>query len=160
VVEELVRVYNDKFSHLDHDAFHSYSKTLMLSMIDQRWREHLQEMANLRQGIGLRGYAQKNPIQEYKRESFELFQTLLDSVKYEIISMLSKLEIQEEKPESEPETPGMSLNYLHDNKDGGEKASDSPLPPLPEGAARSVGRNQPCPCGSNKKYKHCHGRIA
>ena len=159
VVAELVRVYNEKFSHLEHEAFHTYVKSLMLSMIDQRWREHLQEMGNLRQGIGLRGYAQKNPVQEYKRESFQLFQILLDSVKYEIIALLSKLEIQPEEPQAEITAPTMSVSYEHNNTTLGEpeQSSSSALPP---DAMKGVGRNDPCPCGSGKKYKRCCGRIA
>ncbi len=157
VVAELVRVYNEKFSHLEHEAFHTYAKSLMLSMIDQRWREHLQEMGNLRQGIGLRGYAQKNPVQEYKRESFQLFQVLLDSVKYEIIALLSKLEIQPEEPQTEVRAPTMNVNYEHNNTTLGEQQSASSA--LPPDAMKGVGRNDPCPCGSGKKYKRCCGRI-
>jgi preprotein translocase subunit SecA len=130
-------------------------------------------MDYLRQGIHLRGYAQKNPKQEYKREAFQMFTGMLDSIKHEVIGILSKVQVQmpEEMQVPEPAPRPQEFEFRHEEFHGlgggeaqGEAAAaddrlkDQPQPYVrPE---RKVGRNEPCPCGSGKKYKHCHGRVA
>ncbi len=139
-----------------------FERSLMLTMIDQFWREHLAALDHLRQGIGLRGYAQKNPKQEYKREAFELFSAMLDRIKHEVVRIL--LTVQVRKPEeSEPveqQPPVSNVRYQHADYD--EALSDANKgPAIPYArVGEKVGRNDPCPCGSGKKYKHCHGKLS
>jgi preprotein translocase subunit SecA len=130
----------------------------------QHWREHLAALDYLRQGIHLRGYAQKNPKQEYKREAFELFSQLLDVVKMEVTRILMTVRIQsQEEVEQAAEAIEeraehfSNVTYTHPNEDG-SVASRRPTPPAQAAQVPRVGRNDPCPCGSGKKYKHCHGR--
>lgn len=140
-------------------------RQVMLQVLDNLWKEHLANMDQLRQGIGLRAYAQKNPKQEYKRESFELFGQLLDNIKYETIKFLSHIKIAEgndlERIEAERREQAQRASYQHAES----SALVEPDQPAAAGAAPvtrpgpKVGRNDPCPCGSGKKYKQCHGRI-
>jgi preprotein translocase subunit SecA len=153
-------------------------KQIMLQILDQRWKEHLAMMDHLRQGIHLRAYAQKQPKQEYKRESFELFQDLLGNIKRDVVRLLSRVQI--EKPEAVAEAERKRreeaerrMRFSHAEAsalqgDGGQAAGDGagrrpPAQAKPETFVRTerkVGRNEPCPCGSGKKYKHCHGQAA
>jgi preprotein translocase subunit SecA len=120
----------------------------MLQSIDHHWREHLSSLDHLRQGIHLRSYAQKNPKQEYKKEAFELFGYLLDTVKSEVTRITMVVKIKDEA----------EVNQIDKkNKDEVKKAS-SKKADIEDGMPK-VGRNDPCPCGSNKKYKHCHGTL-
>jgi preprotein translocase subunit SecA len=136
---------------------------VLLQSIDTHWREHLAALDYLRQGIHLRGYAQKNPKQEYKREAFELFAQLLDLVKLEVTRVLLTVRIQTQEQatqaaEAIEERLGHVANvrYAHPNEDGSvSEEADVAVAEVPR-----VGRNDPCPCGSGKKYKHCHGRLA
>ncbi|MBV1906263.1 MAG: SEC-C domain-containing protein, partial [Pseudomonadales bacterium] len=147
-------------------------KQLMLQILDQLWKEHLATMDHLRQGIHLRAYAQKQPKQEYKRESFELFQQLLQGIKHDIIRLLSRVQIESdtdvEKAEQEKRTRAMQrMNFQHQEAEklNGPSGPDKVDEPVPERAEtfvrqeRKVGRNEPCPCGSEKKFKHCHGKA-
>jgi preprotein translocase subunit SecA len=132
----------------------------MLHSVDQRWREHLAALDHLRQGIHLRGYAQKNPKQEYKREAFELFSAMLETIKSEVTRILMLVEVASAADvaaaaaEENVEAPA-NVQYHHA---GYEEALSVPVASdaadLPK-----VGRNDPCPCGSGKKYKQCHGRL-
>ncbi|MCL2829226.1 MAG: preprotein translocase subunit SecA [Betaproteobacteria bacterium] len=146
--------------------FHLFERNLMLSNLDSHWREHLSALDHLRQGIHLRSYAQKNPKQEYKREAFELFQSLLDSVRTEVTKLLMTVQIrsQEEVEETAPRTEVRNVQYHHADYDEalGAESGDEPKPVELPAYMRGpkVGRNEPCPCGSGKKYKHCHGRLA
>ncbi len=134
-----------------------YERLVILNNLDTHWREHLARLDHLRNSIGLRGYAQKDPKQEYKREAFNLFAELLDRFKYDVVSILSKLVIKtQEEVQAEqnavlgPQTK--SVNFQHQVLDGmGEPEKMQPVP--------KVGRNDPCPCGSGEKFKHCHGKI-
>jgi len=140
--------YEEKESLVGKDVIRHFEKTVMLQSIDHHWREHLSSLDHLRQGIHLRSYAQKNPKQEYKKEAFELFGYLLDTVKTEVtrITMVVKIKNEAEVDEIDEK-----------NKDEVKKSSrkkDTAEDGLPK-----VGRNDPCPCGSNKKYKHCHGSL-
>jgi preprotein translocase subunit SecA len=139
-------------------------RMVLLQSIDSHWREHLAALDYLRQGIHLRGYAQKNPKQEYKREAFELFEKLLDVVKLEVTRVLLTVRIQTQEQVAQAaqaiEASASQLSnvtYTHPNEDGSvSQVADAATvaQPVPK-----VGRNDPCPCGSGKKYKQCHGRL-
>ena len=127
----------------------------MLQSLDSHWKEHLSAMDHLRQGIGLRAHAQKNPKQEYKRESFELFTEMLDNLKYDVVGILSKVQIRAESDveaveEQHRKSEEVPKAFQHEST-----SSTSEQPQIPR-----VGRNEPCPCGSGKKYKHCHCKLA
>ena len=143
----------------------------MLQTLDTHWREHLSALDHLRQGIHLRGYAQKNPKQEYKREAFELFSMMLDAVRNEVTRILMTVQIrsQEEVEAVEEPVELKNVRYQHTDYDaalaeeegGGDTevaTAAKPQPFVRQGG--KVGRNDPCPCGSGKKYKQCHGRLA
>jgi preprotein translocase subunit SecA len=150
----------------------------MLQQLDSHWREHLAAMDYLRQGIHLRSYAQQNPKQEYKREAFELFSTMLDRIKHDTVSLLSRMQLrtQEEIDAEEAERQRrleQAMRFQHAAPEqltaapgaGGlsdEQGESQPLAPAEPFVRdhRKVGRNEPCPCGSGKKYKHCHGALA
>ena len=147
-------------------------KQIMLQILDQRWKEHLATMDHLRQGIHLRAYAQKQPKQEFKRESFELFQELLYNIKYDVVKMLSRIQVERPEDVEASERARRAeeaerMNFQHAEA----SALNTPgAPPPPSSEAekvetfvrdeRKVGRNEPCPCGSGKKYKQCHGKVA
>jgi preprotein translocase subunit SecA len=139
-------------------------RMVLLQAIDGQWREHLAALDYLRQGIHLRGYAQKNPKQEYKREAFELFSQLLDVVKMEVTRVLMNVRIQSQEQVSQAaldmeEQAGQLSNvtYTHPNEDGSVTQETDPATAVAQVPA--VGRNDPCPCGSGKKYKACHGKL-
>ena len=140
--------YQEKESLVGKDIIRHFEKTVMLQSIDQHWREHLSSLDHLRQGIHLRSYAQKNPKQEYKKEAFELFGYLLDTVKTEVtrITMVVKIKNEDE------------VNEI-DEKNKDEVKKSSRKKDDAENALPKAGRNDPCPCGSNKKYKQCHGTL-
>jgi preprotein translocase subunit SecA len=147
------------------EQFTPFMRMVLLQSIDGHWREHLAALDYLRQGIHLRGYAQKNPKQEYKREAFELFSQLLDVVKMEVTRILMTVRIQSQAQASEAaeaieQQAGQLANvtYTHPNEDGSVSAETDPATAVAE--VPKVGRNDPCPCGSGKKYKQCHGRLA
>lgn len=157
--------FNDKLERVGAEQFTPFMRMVLLQAIDNHWREHLAALDYLRQGIHLRGYAQKNPKQEYKREAFELFSQLLDVVKMEVtrVMMTVRIQTQEEAQQAaeaiEERAERISnVTYTHPNEDG----SVSEEPDLATVAAEvpKVGRNDPCPCGSGKKYKQCHGKLA
>jgi preprotein translocase subunit SecA len=145
-------------------------RDVMLHVLDSQWKEHLAAMDYLRQSVGLRGYAQKNPKQEYKREAFEMFEALLERVKHEVISFLAKIEItQPEEPiesidsQTYPQemefTHADSSNMLSDTDTVPEVESEEVEKPYRRNSVK-VGRNDPCPCNSGKKYKQCHGKLS
>jgi preprotein translocase subunit SecA len=135
----------------------------MLQSLDTHWREHLAALDHLRQGIHLRGYAQKNPKQEYKREAFELFEGLLQTIRQEVTRLLMTVQIrsQEQIEETEPQPAVENVQYHHADYD--EALAAAAPEPHEKPFVRpnqKVGRNDPCPCGSGKKYKHCHGKLS
>ncbi|WP_020394255.1 preprotein translocase subunit SecA [Thiolinea disciformis] len=141
-------------------------RNIMLQVLDTHWKEHLAAMDYLRQGIGLRGYAQKNPKQEYKREAFDMFEQLLDRIKHDVVSFLARIQIGEPQPEPAHADPNQ-MNYMHPEAQSfadDDEVVDAFTPEPSAQQARAdepkVGRNEPCPCGSGKKYKHCHGQLA
>lgn len=147
------------------DVMRHFEKALMLNVLDQQWKDHLGNMDYLRQGIHLRGYAQKQPMQEYKRESFEMFTALLENIQHEVVRILARVQVQAEEDieavetQRRQETP---MEYHHEQasavSDAQGKAEIHDEPFVREG--RKVGRNEACPCGSGKKFKHCHGRLS
>ena len=155
--------YAAKTAIVDPAAWHQFERNVMLQSLDNHWREHLAALDHLRQGIHLRGYAQKNPKQEYKREAFELFESLLDTVRADVTKILMTVQIRTESQLEEAEKPQQveNVQYQHADYDEalgtgeGEQAAAQPQ----VNAGPKVGRNDPCPCGSGKKYKHCHGKL-
>ena len=178
--------YQQKFASMDVRELRLAEKHLMLQQVDHHWKEHLAAMDYLRQGIHLRGYAQKNPKQEYKREAFEMFSSMLDQVKRDVVTILAKARRSAEEIQAEEERRRMieQLQYWHEEapsaiapeaaepeaaqaQPGGQSMTlrqaprAQPAPPAEPFVRpdRKVGRNEPCPCGSGKKYKQCHGRL-
>ncbi len=142
-----------KVVHTGEEQMLSFEKYLVLQILDHHWKEHLLAMDHLRQSVGLRGYAQKQPIQEYKRESFELFEGMLDKVREETMVALHRVQIEQQQAEAEQaQKQAEPVNYSH-----GEEAEDE-TPHTYKREQPKVGRNEPCPCGSGKKYKQCHGK--
>ena len=165
-VAEADRLYREKFSLAPSETLHPYERWVMLTSLDQHWREHLAALDHLRQGIHLRGYAQKNPKQEYKREAFELFASMLESVKLEVTKTLTSVQVKSETELAEVATeapPAVeNVKYQHAGYDealaadvAAEKAKERPF----VREMGKIGRNDPCPCGSGKKYKQCHGKL-
>ncbi len=154
--------YAEKTAEVDPVAWAGFESNVMLQSLDTHWREHLSALDHLRQGIHLRGYAQKNPKQEYKREAFELFEGLLQTVRSEVSKLLMTVEIRTEEQIEEVEAPPQLENVQYHHADFeealGTTAVKKPAQPV-ERHAPKVGRNDPCPCGSGKKYKHCHGKL-
>ncbi len=154
------------------DSYRQYERYIMLQILDSHWREHLAALDHLRQGIHLRGYAQKNPKQEYKREAFELFGALIESVKLEVTRTLIAVQIKSEAALEVPDAPPALENVSYQHADPVSAASQASVeaylaPPADEKAQQpfkryneKIGRNDPCPCGSGKKYKQCHGKLA
>ncbi|MBP8921997.1 MAG: preprotein translocase subunit SecA [Thauera sp.] len=163
IVQAGEETYAAKTAIVDPAAWHQFERNVMLQSLDTHWREHLAALDHLRQGIHLRGYAQKNPKQEYKREAFELFETLLDTVRADVTKVLMTVQIRTESQLEEAEVPQQveNVKYQHADYDealgtaeGAEGGAQAPA-----SAGPKVGRNDPCPCGSGKKYKHCHGKL-
>ncbi|UIF85762.1 preprotein translocase subunit SecA [Cupriavidus sp. UYPR2.512] len=169
--------YDSKVAMVGRESFAGFERSVMLQSIDTHWREHLAALDHLRQGIHLRGYAQKDPKQEYKRESFELFARLLDLIKSEVTRVTFNVQIQspeELEQASEEIEEGLShlenVQYKHDEfAEGREPVEEAPSPRTGAAMAAAelalagmpkVGRNDPCPCGSGKKFKQCHGRLS
>ena len=167
ISETVTEHFETKEAQTGVDVMRHFEKALMLNVLDQQWKDHLGNMDYLRQGIHLRGYAQKQPMQEYKRESFEMFTALLDNIQHEVVRILARVEVKAEEDveavETRQETP---MEYRHDEASavsggpgqgpGQGGAPDEPF--VREG--RKVGRNEPCPCGSGKKFKQCHGKLS
>ncbi|HAS3203261.1 TPA: preprotein translocase subunit SecA [Vibrio cholerae] len=165
IIEQAVEVYKAKEQAVSPAVMRNFEKSVMLQTLDTLWKEHLAAMDDhLRQGIHLRGYAQKNPKQEYKRESFELFEDLLESLKSDVITVLSKVRVQQQEEvermeaqrRAQAEEAARHAQAQHASADDAEQ-DESNQPMVRD--ERKVGRNEPCPCGSGKKYKQCHGQI-
>ncbi|VAW91827.1 Protein translocase subunit SecA [hydrothermal vent metagenome] len=165
VLQEVEQAYEQKEEESGSEVIRHIEKAVMLQVLDHQWRDHLATMDQLRQGIHLRSYAQKNPKQEYKREGFQLFIELLDRVKREVVTVLSRVQVRSDEEvaaleeQHRREIEG-DMEYQHDEASalgGGETEEGEHTPFVRDG--RKVGRNEPCPCGSGKKYKQCHGRL-
>ncbi|GAB1439539.1 preprotein translocase subunit SecA [Providencia sp.] len=164
IMEKAVEIYERKEEIVGAEAMRNFEKGVMLQTLDTLWKEHLASMDYLRQGIHLRGYAQKDPKQEYKRESFSMFANMLEALKYEVISTLSKVQVRlpeevealEQQRREEAERLAQRQQLSH------EAGSESLMTETEAKMAtqgHKIGRNDPCPCGSGKKYKQCHGRL-
>jgi preprotein translocase subunit SecA len=169
IVERVVATANDQFNakveRVGLEQFTPFMRMVLLQAIDSHWREHLAALDYLRQGIHLRGYAQKNPKQEYKREAFELFSQLLDVVKLEVTRVLMTVRVQTQEEAAaaaeaieERAEKISNVTYTHPNEDGTVAQEVDLATAVAE--VPKVGRNDPCPCGSGKKYKNCHGKLA
>ncbi|AOV97822.1 preprotein translocase subunit SecA [Edwardsiella hoshinae] len=162
ILNMAVERYQEKEEVVGSDMMRNFEKGIMLQTLDSLWKEHLAAMDYLRQGIHLRGYAQKDPKQEYKRESFAMFSAMLESLKYEVISVLSKVQVRmpeevealerQRREEAERLARQQQLSHLDDQSAAAQAMAA-------QTGERKIGRNDPCPCGSGKKYKQCHGRL-
>jgi preprotein translocase subunit SecA len=164
VVAEANRLYQTKVDLVGPDNWAPFERSVLLQAIDTQWRSHLLALDHLRQGIHLRGYAQKDPKQEYKREAFELFSDMLDRIRNDVVRLLMTVKIQSAEQVEVPEQEQANLDnvkYHHSDYDAALSGADPGIAVAAEAAAiPKVGRNDPCPCGSGKKYKHCHGKLA
>jgi preprotein translocase subunit SecA len=173
VREDFFALFRDKEAQIGAETMRSLEKHVMLTVVDNAWKEHLASMDYLRQGIYLRGYAQKQPKQEFKRESFELFSTMLDRIKSEVVQMLARIRIRSDdevaqmEAEQQRQAEGQRLHFQHasaaaigEDPEAAAVAAITPPPPPMVEEGHKIGRNDPCPCGSGKKYKQCHGRLA
>ena len=163
IADEARRQYQAKAERVSAELMRGYERIVMLQTLDQQWREHLAALDHLRQGIHLRGYAQKNPKQEYKREAFELFSSMLDAIKRDVVQTLLNVQIRSEEAVQEAEVPHAPENvqYHHADYDealGRNEPDEAEHKPFVRGGEK-IGRNDPCPCGSGKKYKQCHGKL-
>ncbi|WP_339647955.1 preprotein translocase subunit SecA [Halopseudomonas pelagia] len=174
ILEELVKAYAEKEELTGSEALRTFEKQMLLRVLDDLWKEHLATMDHLRQGIHLRGYAQKNPKQEYKREAFNLFEEMLESVKRDTIRILSHVKVRREDPVEEEarmrrqaQEMAQRMQFKHEEvapvgaeekPEPAEQTATATAAPVTRDGPK-VGRNDPCPCGSGKKYKQCHGKI-
>ena len=166
VLEELVKTYQEKEELVGPEVLRRFEKSIMLQSLDQHWKEHLAAMDHLRQGIHLRGYAQKNPKQEYKREAFELFSEMLENLKLDVVTILSRVKVRAQEDvdavdQQRKAADSAPREFKHEQT---KPATQEEQPreqgqPQPARTEKKVGRNEPCPCGSGKKYKHCHGKL-
>jgi len=165
VLETMIAAYKEKEKQTEPGVLRHFEKAVMLQILDGAWKEHLGAMDYLRQGIGLRGYGQKDPKQEYKKEGFAMFSDMLERIKHEVIGVLSKVQVRAESDVEAVEQQRRSqsqVKYQHDQANSmGEApentAGEEHKPFTRQG--RKIGRNEPCPCGSGKKYKQCHGKL-
>jgi len=162
ITQEADEAYRAKVELVGATNFQQFERNVMLQSLDSHWREHLAALDHLRQGIHLRGYAQKNPKQEYKREAFELFEGLLDLVRKEVTRIVFTVQIrsQEDIEETAPHADVQNVQYQHAGFEEAQGEGDEASPQQPADTGPKVGRNDPCPCGSGKKYKHCHGKLS
>jgi preprotein translocase subunit SecA len=164
IVGEFEKLHETKTQAVGAEVMRHFEKAVMLQVVDAQWKDHLAAMDHLRQGIHLRGYAQKNPKQEYKREAFELFSDMLDRIKREVIAIITRVQIREPEDvaaiEAQRAKP-QQVQYQHPDANAPAGAADDEVA-VARPVVRSqpkVGRNEPCPCGSGKKYKQCHGKL-
>ena len=166
LTEAALAQYANKETQVGPELMRQFERSLMLQTLDQHWRDHLANLDHLRQGIHLRGYAQKNPKQEYKRESFELFSDMLDRIKQDVVKVVLTVQVRTpEDVQAVEEAPPVHQRQVSARglRRGACRGSErSAGRPRRHSCARGgkVGRNDPCPCGSGKKYKQCHGRLA
>jgi preprotein translocase subunit SecA len=166
ILDQIIDVYKAKEAQAGPEQMRRIEKEVMLYVLDTQWKEHLAAMDYLRNSIHLRGYAQKNPKQEYKREAFEMFSAMLGSMKQEVVQILTRLQLQE-MPQPEPQPDPTEFNFQHEEFTGlGEPEQANVMPEVAEEEQqpyvrpdKKVGRNEPCPCGSGKKFKQCHGKL-
>jgi preprotein translocase subunit SecA len=172
IAESVESAYQEKCSVVGEEM-RRYEKLIMLQVIDGLWKEHLAMMDHLRMGIHLRGYAGKNPKQEYKRESFDLFQSMLENIKHDVVQILARVQIRSQaeidaaEERQREEEKQLTMKASHAETSAMAPAAESAEEPEPEQPkvetfirnGRKIGRNEPCPCGSGKKFKQCHGAL-
>ena len=164
VIESIVADAEKRHANLPEELARRVEKGLMLDTLDRHWKEHLVAMDHLRQGIGLRGYAAKNPKQEYKKEAFAMFGVMLENIKYDVATLLAKIQVREDRDiqvlQRRPQLADMQYNH----PDAPSAMGNEPEPPPQQKpfirSQRKIGRNEPCPCGSGKKFKFCHGKLS
>lgn len=165
VAEHFHQTYADKQALAGEEALKRFEKFVMLKTLDEHWKEHLAAMDYLRQSIGLRGYAQKDPKQEYKRESFEMFSGLIDGMKREVVSIVARVQVQDPEEvarEEQERAAAMEMDYQHASAESALAGDNTPEADAQAPYVRDepkLGRNDPCWCGSGKKYKQCHGKL-
>jgi preprotein translocase subunit SecA len=183
VIDEMEKSYSNKVEQIGPEIMRQFEKVIMLGQLDTQWKEHLAAMDYLRQGIHLRGYAQKNPKQEYKREAFLMFSQMLDQMKHDVISIVSRAQLRSEQDVAameEQRSAAMKMQFRHAEAQSaiasGAALAGASSPSMPTGpgtppeqvadpvqpfvrSEAKVGRNEPCPCGSGQKYKRCHGKL-
>ena len=167
VLNALVDAYKEKEALVGAEVLRRFEKSVMLQSLDQHWKEHLAAMDHLRQGIHLRGYAQKNPKQEYKREAFELFSEMLENLKLDVVTLLSRVRVRAPEDvdavdQQRKAADSAPREFKHEQASATASAdtnAESGDQQQPAQRGTKVGRNEPCPCGSGKKYKHCHGKL-
>ncbi len=167
LVDSALKQYDDKGAQVGPELMRQFERSLMLQTLDGQWRDHLANLDHLRQGIHLRGYAQKNPKQEYKRESFELFSDMLDRIKHDVVKVVLTVQVRtQEDVQAVEEAPAVSnVKYQHAGYEEALAITNADAEGAPSVVApfvrtgEKVGRNDPCPCGSGKKYKQCHGKL-
>ncbi|NTS76578.1 preprotein translocase subunit SecA [Catenovulum sp. SM1970] len=164
ILQAFIDDYAEKEQQVGEDVLRNFEKGIMLQTLDGHWKEHLQAMDHLRQGIHLRGYAQKNPKQEYKRESFELFSQMLDALKTDVVSILCRVKVRDEDAEAIEQQrraqQAKEQQLQHEQQNQLAEQQKKQQAPVVRDSYAKVGRNDPCPCGSGKKYKACHGRLS
>ena len=164
ISEAVTKHFEVKETETGVEVMRHFEKALMLNVLDQQWKDHLGNMDYLRKGIHLRGYAQKQPMQEYKRESFEMFTALLENIQHEVVRVLARVQVRAEEDVEAVETQRRqeaAVEYRHEQASaisGGQSQGEVPDEPFVR-EGRKVGRNEACPCGSGKKFKHCHGQL-
>jgi len=167
ILENIDRFYREKEAMTGSEVMRHFEKAVYLNVLDQLWKEHLANMDYLRQGIGLRGYAQKQPVQEYKREAFDMFRDLLDRIKLEVMKIIAQVKVREEEDveamerqrEAQRQQQAMEFQHQQAVSATAGAADDTGKPETFVRQGKKVGRNEPCPCGSGKKYKQCHGKL-
>lgn len=160
IIDSAEAACQEKEATVGTELMRHFEKAIMLQTLDTQWKEHLSQMDYLRQGINLRGYAQKDPKQEYKREAFQLFTAMLDTLKHDVISLISRVKVRaQEDVEAvdEQRRQTADVEYQHENTSAEPEHPTAHQPLTREG--KKVGRNDPCPCGSGKKFKQCHGAL-
>jgi preprotein translocase subunit SecA len=175
VMDAVDRKMAEKAANMGPEVMRSIEKSLLLQMLDQDWKEHLLSLDHLRHGIGLRAYAQRDPLNEYKREAFEMFEAMLDRLREQITTLLAHVEIRQQ--EAPAAAPVAGVGATQTAQSGAARQVMAPGVAASNGAARvksdlppgvdpndpstwpQLGRNAECPCGSGKKYKHCHGKL-
>ncbi|PAJ74117.1 preprotein translocase subunit SecA [Pseudoalteromonas sp. NBT06-2] len=163
IEESISEAYKQKEEMVGESVLRQFEKAIMLQSLDQHWKDHLAAMDHLRQGIHLRGYAQKNPKQEYKRESFELFTEMLENLKVDVVGILSKVQVRAEEDVEAVEAKhraSESTEHQYQHQEAEHVGGEAPETATMTRTAPKVGRNHPCPCNSGKKYKQCHGKLS
>ncbi len=163
IIDATDRKMAEKVANYGAEVWRMVEKSMLLQLLDQQWKDHLLTLDHLRQGVHLRAYAQRDPLNEYKREAFNLFEAMLDGLRDRITSVLAHIELRIEQtpPEAlQPQAPRVMHESRQDPALAGMEDGDTAVAPQPVRTAAAPSRNAPCPCGSGKKYKHCHGKVA